>query len=90
MEYTISKENFLNWYYEDNMDETRELKEDLADTVIDQLYKTGKACITIEELFDECNTEAIRVCYIEGFNYVGNDEDREFSDLEGNNTIKLK
>lgn len=79
--YTITKENFLNWYYEDNMDETRELKEDLAEKVLLQLKNTGISSITIENIFEGCNTESIPIMYLEEFKKDGYNE-LEVGDLD--------
>lgn len=78
----ITKNRFLDWYFEDGQDQEKvELRLDLANEIIDQLQKKGTASYSVEELFDRCNEEAIRVCYLqEALNY--DNQDLELSDAE--------
>lgn len=77
---TITKKRFLEWYYQSGQDqENKELKEDLANSIIDQMFKTGVGSISVQELFDGCNEEAIRLSFTE--QGTEDDYDTELSDL---------
>lgn len=88
MIYTITVGSFLEWYYNYGQDqENTELRMKLAETMLDQLFKTGQASITAQEIFDGCNQEAIRVNYLEEFKNT--DIDQELSDVLVNYEVKL-
>ena len=89
--YTITEKRLLDWYFDDG-DESRELKEDLAELVIKKLRKKGKAKITVKDIFKQANTGAIRCYFLEEFeNNLDQDvNDSEIRDFEkGHYTIKL-
>jgi len=77
--YTITKHNFLDWYFENNYtEESTELRLDLAEKVISLLITKNNAVITTEEIFEDCNQESIKLAYLEEFD----DEDEgEVGDL---------
>lgn len=77
--YTITKHNFLDWYFEENhTEESTELRLDLAEKVIKLLITKNNAEITTEEIFNDCNHEAIKLAYLEEFS---DDEEGELSDF---------
>ena len=66
--FEITEKNFLDWYFNTGCDdEKKEIKMDLALSIIDQLNKTGIASISAQELFDNSTHEMIPVKYISGF-----------------------
>jgi hypothetical protein len=92
LSFTITKNDFLSWYFEYGSDEeNEELKVDLANKILVGLAKSnsGKISITIQELFDECNKDAIRAYYTKE-HYMDTDSfDIELSEFKSNYTIKL-
>lgn len=79
---TIKKSRFAEWYFnygQDQENETTRLK--LAESIIDQLIKTGVGSYSVDELFENCNQEAIRAYYTEEFDMRTDDFDLELSDL---------
>ena len=82
----ITETDFLNWYFDDGQDqEIESLKEGLAALVINKLYKTGKAVVSVKNLFDEANKEAIKICYLQ--EYKAN-ETIEFISLDGETELQ--
>ena len=62
--YTVTKGNFLTWYYNSGSDQEQEsLRNDLGDSVIEQLLKHGKVTTTAEEIFDGCEIVCMP-CYL--------------------------
>ena len=85
---TITKNRFLDWYYESGQDsEIVELKFDLAERIIEQLRSHGVANISVQDLFDACNPESIRLNFTE--QGTDDDYDIELGDL-GDYEITLK
>jgi hypothetical protein len=83
--YTIKKERFLEWYFESGQDqENEEIREELAKKLIAGLMKDNEFKITTEDIFKECNQEAIRVSFIDGFEDDEEAYDTEFSELGEN------
>lgn len=86
--FTIKESSFLEWHYNYGQDqENTELREKLAEMMLDQLFKTGQASITAQEIFDGCNQEAIRLNYLEEFKNT--DIDQELSDVLVNYEVQL-
>jgi len=76
----ITKQRFLEWYYEDGEGTTEyeSLRLELAEKVIERLKEGNSATITTEEIFnDMCNQKAIRLYFC-----VGYDEDTDRNDFE--------
>lgn len=90
-EYTITKADFLEWYFEDGeyTEENETLKRELADKAIKGLIETGTSTITVEDVFKEANTDAIRLSYLSQFATTEENYDIEFGELAGNNTLTL-
>jgi hypothetical protein len=87
---TIRKERLLEWYFESGQDsENEELKLNLADIIINQLFESGKAVFSVEDIFEMCNKDAIRAYFTEEFAYQTDDYDTELSDLEFEYKIDL-
>lgn len=84
--FTITRANFLDWYFNGSYDQdNEEIKLELAERVINLLYKSKKnAVITLNEIFDECNHDVIRLSELEEFNSEDIDEElnRKYSDIE--------
>ena len=77
---TITKQRFLEWYFESGQDkENKKLKKDLANSIIEQLFKTGVGSTSVEQLFNECNQEAIGLSFTE--QGTEDDYDVELGDL---------
>ncbi len=86
---TITRKNFLDWYFNYGQDqENEENKIDLADSIINQLFKTGTAIYSVGELFDNTNHDAIRFCFTN--ECKDEDNDQEIGDLFNNYKITLK
>lgn len=63
---TIKKDRFFDWYFNYGQDqENQEVRMDLANSIIDQIIKVGHGSMSIQELFDGSNHEAIRAYYTE-------------------------
>ena len=87
---TIRKKRLLEWYFESGQDsENEELKLNLADIIVSQLFGLGKAVFTVEDIFEMCNKDAIRAYFTEEFAYQTDDYDVELSDLEFEYKIDL-
>ena len=77
--YTITKSNFLSWYFDSGQDsENASIREDLAESLINGLTKSNTFTITTEEVFEQCNKDAIKLCYLEEFY---DEDEREVEDL---------
>jgi hypothetical protein len=87
---TIRKQRLLEWYFESGQDsENEELRLNLADIIVSQLFASGKAVFTVEDIFEMCNKDAIRAYFTEEFAYQTDDYDVELSDLEFEYKIDL-
>jgi hypothetical protein len=86
--YTITKQNFLEWYFNTGADDEQEsMRKDLGERVIESLINIGQSNIVIEEIFNECETSCIPLYLLEEFE---KDEDyKEVGDLEGIFNIEL-
>lgn len=79
---TITKGRFLDWYFNYGQDqENVELRVDLANSIIDQMYKVGFGSFSVAELFDGCNQESIRAYFTQEYDGMTDDYDKEISDL---------
>lgn len=88
--FTIKKYRFIDWYYNYGQDqENEELRLDLANSIIHQMVNVGHGSMSVQEIFDNCNQEAIRVFYTQEFTHCTDDFDIELSDLNVNYTITL-
>lgn len=88
MEYKIKRSRFVEWYFDSGQDsENLAIRESLAEQVIEDLRRNNQSLVTIKNIFDECNHEAVRLNFVEGF--TEEDYDREFSDLDGENSLIL-
>lgn len=77
---TIKKSRFLDWYFDYGQDqENQELRVELANSIIDQMYKTGFGSCSVQELFDNSNHDSIRYCFTE--ECKDEDNDMELQDL---------
>jgi hypothetical protein len=75
----ITHRNFLRWYFEENYtEESRAIREELAELVIKQLFDKNLSVITTADIFEQVNTEAIKLYYLEEFD---EDDEGEVSDL---------
>lgn len=79
--FTITHKQFVAWYYEDGQDEeNKELKMDLAEIVI-CADKNKTIQQVVEEIFNECNKDAIKVDYLEEFD-MNKEEDALYQDCD--------
>ena len=78
---TITKENFLNWYF-DNSEESDSIKDDLSNKMLDALLNDGAFKITTEELFNECNQDVINLSYINERDELIEEFDLDDDDIE--------
>jgi len=88
--FTITKGRFLDWYFNSGQDqEMKELRTELANSIINQMYSVGHGSMSVEELFDGCNQDAIRLGFTEQYNEDTDDPDVELLDLNTPYEIKL-
>lgn len=88
--YHITKNKFLQWYFESGQDsEIQHLKEELAEKVLEMLFKNNTATITAEDIFENVNIESIKIGYLVEFEDV-EDAEGELSDVaEGEFDVML-
>ncbi len=85
---TITKGDFIEWYFNTGQDkELKELRLDLADDIIKILYDKDTATISIQDIFNQCNKEAIPLSYCE--QYYNEDTDDCIGSLDNNYTLTL-
>lgn len=82
-EATITKVNFIRWYFEHGSDdEIQDAKDNLANLVIENLFTEGFTTdYLIQELWDNCNKELIHCCFLEEFSDDNHDLLEEY-DIE--------
>lgn len=87
---TITRERFLEWYYGYGQDqENTELQNDLAKSIIHQMYTVGFGSMSVQEIFDGCNQDSIRAYFTQEFDGQTDDYDIELSDLPFSYKLKL-
>jgi hypothetical protein len=87
IEYKITKNRFLDWYFESGQDsENEEIRNELTEKMINSLFKDNTFTLNTNDVFENCNKSAIRLCYIEGLDVY---DEREFSELGKNNSLIL-
>lgn len=83
LELTIRKDRFLDWYFYYGQDQEQvELRTELADIIIAQMYKDGFGSFSVQELFDNCNKDSIRAYFTCQYDMMTDDYDIELSDLK--------
>jgi hypothetical protein len=71
----ITKNRFLEFYFESGQDsEIEELKTNLADNIIQKLKEDAPPNITVEQLFNDCNHESIKLSFLEQYKHDFNVE----------------
>ncbi len=86
--YTITKENFLYWWFKTGSDqEQKENKIDLGERVIERLLSGEDYFYSVEDAFNECEITCIPLMYLEEFDKL--EDDREVGDLEYNCNVNL-
>ena len=84
----ITKYNFLQWYFEDGQDsENAQLKQDLAESIIQVLVALNTAVVTTNDIFKHCNQGGIAISYLEEFK--DSDIHTELADYEPNYELIL-
>jgi len=65
--FTITKEQFINWYFNTGADQDQErMRTDLGDSIIEQLLEKGCAEINVTDIFeDEAELSCIPIRYTE-------------------------
>jgi hypothetical protein len=77
----------LDWYFESGQDSENEaIRNELAEAMINSLIKNNTFTLNTNDVFENCNKSAIRLCYIEGFD---EGDEREFSELGEENSLIL-
>jgi hypothetical protein len=77
----------LDWYFESGQDsENEEIRNELTEKMINSLFKDNTFTLNTNDVFENCNKSAIRLCYIEGLDVY---DEREFSDLGKNTSLIL-
>lgn len=73
--YTITKQNFLNWWFKSGSDQEQEAnKIDLGERVIERLLSGEDFFYSIEDAFNECEISCIPIMLLEEFKEDGYDE----------------
>lgn len=86
-EYKITKNRFLEWFFESGEDtENEEIRNVLAEKMINSLFKDNTFTLNTNDVFENCNKSAIKMCYIEGFD---DDDERELSEFGAENLLIL-
>ena len=87
MKLTITKGNFLDFYFKYGQDsELKQIRFNLADEIIKVLYDEDNVTISVQVIFDKCNKDSIRGFYCEGLN---DNIEQEIGDIFSNYEIKL-
>ena len=85
--YTITKSNFLNWYFNGSDDyEYRELGISIKNELL--CSPNGDVVVNVNSIWDQCETSVIPLRETEQYNEVIH-EDRELQELNGKYTITL-
>ena len=85
--YTITKANFLKWYYNTGDDQMQiDQATKLGFSVIYALIDKGECNITADDIWDECEKSCIPLKYTEEDDF---DSDQELGELEHEWTIQL-
>lgn len=85
--YRITKENFLDYYFNTGSDQEQEgIKKDLGGDIAEQLLESGEFTITAQDLFDSCEHSGISFSFIEGYDST---DDDELGDIEGDWELEL-
>ena len=86
--YTITKQNFLDWWFKSGSDQEQTANEtDLGERVIERLLSGEDFFYSVDDAFNECETEAIPIKYLEEFDDDGSDV--EVGELEENCEVNL-
>jgi hypothetical protein len=84
----ITKYNFLQWYFEDGQDsENAQIKQDLAESIIQVLVALNTAVVTTNDIIKHCNQGGIAISYLEEFK--DSDIHTELADYEPNYELIL-
>ena len=85
--YTITKKNFLNWWFKTGADDEQEgNKTDLGQRVIERFFSGEDFFYSVEDVFNECEISVIPLSYLEEFSDTN---DLELWELEGINDVIL-
>lgn len=80
--YRITSKRLLDWYFEEEgTTESREIKEDIADFIIAQLFKKHEGTYTTKDVFEKCNHGSIRLSFLEGFEVNDENYNIQLKDL---------
>lgn len=75
---TIKKQSFTEWFFKSGSDQEQEWElENMGRRVMESLYddENDSVTITIQELFDEVNTDIIPMKFTEEFMDIENDDE---------------
>lgn len=80
MKATIKKSNFIHWMFNTGYDQDMEEQvKSLGERALETLIKGEDVTVTVEELWDECNTEIIHASLFEEFS---DDDELEIGEHE--------
>ena len=66
--YTITKSNFLNWYYNTGCDQSQEqMRVALGEGVIEHLLVFNQVVITAQDIFEEADLSSMPIHFLETF-----------------------
>jgi hypothetical protein len=78
--YTITKENFLKYFFQSGSDQEQEANQiDLGQRVIERLLSGEDFFYSVEDAFNECEISCIPLAYLEEFD---DDNELEVGELE--------
>ncbi len=80
--YTITKKNFLRWYFGSGDADDGRLIDKLGELAYQQLLKNNMALITTLDVFNDSNHSAIRCYLLEEFEYNTDLFNDELGDVE--------
>jgi hypothetical protein len=82
MKATIKKSNFIHWMFNTGYDQDmKEQVTSLGYGVLETLITGKDVTVTVEELWDKCNTEIITCMYFEEYSDDNYDEIGEYEDV---------
>lgn len=78
--YTITKQNFLEWFFNTGDDKNQEeARTDLGKRAIERLFSGEDFFYSVEDAFNECEISCIPLAYLEEFD---DKNDLEVGDLD--------
>lgn len=85
----ITEDNFIDWYFDSGSDdEQKEIRDGLAEDIINQLRINSRATISLDDLLDNVSYEMIPMSIIKGYEHwageIGDHEEFDNEEIEIN------